>query len=306
MVVGLLLALAVLTAPLVAAPNAAAKTVNGCKLKPNARCAGKNLNWNLEFHGNLTKANFRNAKLRGADLRMANLANADLRGVDLTSAALAGAKLQGARLNGATLTMASLKGANLSGANLTLVSGENSGFYGVTMRNAVLRNANLNNANLYGADLSGTDLSGSNQPPPPPPFSNEKAKLTTNLENANLFGATLSGTNLTNANLENANLYGVVTQPKPANFSGALLYSAILDSGIYNGSNFTRAFMHASSIQRTAMVEVNFTDASLGSVVMISSLFEGANFTGAIFPGAVWINVTCPAGGPPQSTPCVA
>jgi hypothetical protein len=39
---------------------------------------------------------------------------------------------------------------------------------------------------------------------------------------------------------------------------------------------------------------------------LINTSFEGATFTGAVFPGATWINVTCPAGGPPQSTPCAA
>jgi hypothetical protein len=38
--------------------------------------------------------------------------------------------------------------------------------------------------------------------------------------------------------------------------------------------------------------------------VIINSSFAGADFTGAIFPRAVWINVTCP-NGTLQSTPCV-
>ena len=86
---------ALLAALLIGAAPAQAKTVNGCPLKQKTNCAGKKLNWKLEFHGKLNGANFRNAKMRGADLRNANLKNADLRGADLTSADLRGAWLVG-------------------------------------------------------------------------------------------------------------------------------------------------------------------------------------------------------------------
>ncbi len=182
----LVLVIALVAALVYLTPSASAKTVNGCVLKPNTNCAGKDLDWRLTFHGKLNGANFRNADLRGANLRKANLTGVDFRGANLSYAAIAGARLNGAKMNRARFTTASFKGANLTGANLTLASGENSDFYGATLKNAVLRNANLNNANFYGADLTGANLSGSNQPPPPPPFSNEPAKIKTNLENVNL------------------------------------------------------------------------------------------------------------------------
>ena len=62
-----------MAALLFGAAPAKSKTVNGCVLKQKANCAGKKLNWKLEFHGKLNGANFRNAKMRGADLRNANL-----------------------------------------------------------------------------------------------------------------------------------------------------------------------------------------------------------------------------------------
>src|SRR5262245_35329820 len=96
----------VLLIALFLAPPAEAKTIGGCTFKPTMKCAGKNLNWRLAFHGRLTGAILRKSKLRGADLRNANLARADLRGADLTNADLAGATLTGAKLNGANLTTA--------------------------------------------------------------------------------------------------------------------------------------------------------------------------------------------------------
>jgi uncharacterized protein YjbI with pentapeptide repeats len=72
---------------------------------------------------------------------------------------------------------------------------------------------------------------------------------------------------------------------------------------ILDGSNFTEAFMHASSIQISALNGANFTNASMGSVVIMNTGFVGANFTGAIAPRAIWIDVTCPDGSI-RSSPC--
>ncbi|WP_038163883.1 pentapeptide repeat-containing protein, partial [Trabulsiella guamensis] len=74
-----------------------------------------------------------------ADLRDANLRGANLRGADLR-----GANLYGADLSGANLYGADLRGANLYGADL--------------------RGADLRGANLYGADLSSANLRGANLP----------------------------------------------------------------------------------------------------------------------------------------------
>jgi hypothetical protein len=87
-----------------------------------------------------SRANLRDADLRGADLYGANLRGADLYGANLRDADLYGANLYGANLYGANLY-----GANLRGANL---------------RDADLYGANLCDANLYGADLRDAYLYG--------------------------------------------------------------------------------------------------------------------------------------------------
>ncbi|EGP8065194.1 pentapeptide repeat-containing protein [Salmonella enterica] len=89
------------------------------------------------------------ADLRDADLRGANLCDADLRGANLCDANLRGANLRGANLRDANLRGANLRDANLRGANL---------------RGADLRGANLCDANLRGADLCGANLRDANLP----------------------------------------------------------------------------------------------------------------------------------------------
>lgn len=77
-----------------------------------------------------------------ADLRETKLVGADLREADLRWANLVGAVLEGANL----------EGANLEGANLRWAD----------LREAVLEGANLREANLVGADLRRADLREAN------------------------------------------------------------------------------------------------------------------------------------------------
>ncbi|MGL5219603.1 MAG: pentapeptide repeat-containing protein [Plesiomonas shigelloides] len=65
-----------------------------------------------------SRANLRDANLRGANLRDANLRGANLCGANLYGANLCGANLYGANLYGANLCGANLYGANLCDANL--------------------------------------------------------------------------------------------------------------------------------------------------------------------------------------------
>ncbi|ECF0597811.1 pentapeptide repeat-containing protein [Salmonella enterica subsp. enterica serovar Give] len=74
--------------------------------------------WITSMHESGSRANLRDANLRGADLRDANLRDANLRGADLRDANLYGANLRGADLYGANLYGANLRGADLYGANL--------------------------------------------------------------------------------------------------------------------------------------------------------------------------------------------
>ncbi|HHW9362032.1 TPA: pentapeptide repeat-containing protein [Salmonella enterica] len=94
--------------------------------------------WITSMHESGSRADLRDADLRGTNLRGANLYGANLRGANLRGANLYGANLRGANLYGANLRDADLYDANL---------------YGADLRDANLYDADLRDANLYGADL---------------------------------------------------------------------------------------------------------------------------------------------------------
>ena len=75
------------------------------------------------FGENLSKADFRMAKLGGAKLRGANLSGANLRGADLIEADLIGVDLTGAKLREANLHGAFLVAVKLDGADLSTAKG---------------------------------------------------------------------------------------------------------------------------------------------------------------------------------------
>jgi hypothetical protein len=80
----------------------------GCRLGPDAQCAGANLE-GRDMRG----ANLRRANLKGAKLRGANLAGADLGGADLTEADMRFVNMGGVALFGTKLSGANLKDAGL-------------------------------------------------------------------------------------------------------------------------------------------------------------------------------------------------
>ena len=186
-----------------------------CVLKPGADCRGVVHRWTVEHHGNLKKAKFTRADLRGADFRGADLRGADFRGAKLRHADLRRANLKGAWFHappgagkqeygspqtfgdpmwcsphcpGADLSHAQfveswLVDGNFAGANLSFANLMNA-----WLTDAILRDANLHLANLTGAYLTKANLNG--------------ASLTfANLTGASLISADLSGANLTGANL---------------------------------------------------------------------------------------------------------
>ncbi|EFR9853045.1 pentapeptide repeat-containing protein [Salmonella enterica] len=104
--------------------------------------------WITSMRESGSRADLRDANLRGADLCDADLRDANLRGADLCDADLRGADLCGADLCGADLYGANLCGANLYGADL----------YGANLYGANLCGANLCDTNLRGADLYGANL----------------------------------------------------------------------------------------------------------------------------------------------------
>lgn len=141
--------------------------INGCYVRPGARCPG--------------------AQLSGADLSGMNLMR-----VNLTQAVMIGTNLSGSWLSGADLSDADLYGANLSKSRMVMTSAERARLTAANLSGAYLGSAQLPATQLDWADLSGANLTGVN--------------LTlADLRHSNLRGAIISpSTQLAGANLSNA------------------------------------------------------------------------------------------------------
>lgn len=153
----------------------------------------------------LSKANFRGADMRGADLYRAWLVKTDFTGATLDFAIFGEATLGGARFVNAQLHEANFMKAHLYGADFTGSALSGAKFYGANLESAVLgqslaglwlEEANLQCASLVNADMQGARLRG-----------------------ANLQGADLRGAKLCNADLRGAQL--IETKVEGADFSGA-------------------------------------------------------------------------------------
>lgn len=132
---------------------------------------------------NLSGVDFRGAYLSKVQFEESQLYGANLQYTDLTEAELQNATLSFAKLQYADLTEANLQNANLSGAEL-----QNAHLSGAELQNADLLGAELQNADLWFANLQHTNLSS--------------AKL----QHADLSRANLQHTNLSGAELQNADL----------------------------------------------------------------------------------------------------
>ncbi len=103
---------------------------------------------NKDFHiflpkCNLSKVDWNDKNLSGADLSGADLSGADLSGADLSGADLRSANLRGVDFSGADFSGTDLRGADLRGADLS---------------DAIFRSAIFSNADLSNADLSFHDI----------------------------------------------------------------------------------------------------------------------------------------------------
>ncbi|MFM7346521.1 MAG: pentapeptide repeat-containing protein [Tagaea sp.] len=82
---------------------------SGCRIGPEAKCAGANLEGRDLRGANLRRGDFTGARLSGANLAGADLGNADFSGADMRFVNLGGAALFGTRMVGANLTGAGLR-----------------------------------------------------------------------------------------------------------------------------------------------------------------------------------------------------
>ena len=156
----------------------------------------RNLDGLVIVGGDLRKANFTSASLRGARLfeaqmQGANLTTADLAGALLIQVMLQEATLSGARMQGASLGVANLSGARLSGTRLQGASLDNINLRGATVFGAHFEGASLRNARFEGAFFGGGFMQGAN------------------LDDATLDGASLGSAQLQGASLRGASLHPV-------------------------------------------------------------------------------------------------
>jgi uncharacterized protein YjbI with pentapeptide repeats len=118
-----------------------------------------------------------------------DLSGAFLQGIHLRSAHLSRANFSGADLRDSDLTSSEMSDANLRSANCRQC----------TLRNTDLQRADLNDSDLVSADLSGADIS-------------DATLASADLRNANL--ANIKWQWRDNANLKNANVFGVKNAPE--------------------------------------------------------------------------------------------
>lgn len=178
-----------------------------------------------------------NARLGEADLRDADLTEADLRAADLhkanlQSAVLDRARLSRANLQGATLPGASLLAADLRAANLSYASLAEAKLGGAVLEGSIIFAATLKGAALFGANLESADLRDSNL---------ENADLNqANLRGAHLWFTKLAGARLREVQLQNALLIEADLRRailRGANLQGAVLRDALLNEADVQGAD---------------------------------------------------------------------
>ena len=169
--------------------------------------SGLNLS-GVDFRGaHLSKVQFEESQLYGANLQYTDLTEAELQNATLSFAKLQYAALTEANLQNATLSFAKLQYADLSGAEL---------------QNADLLGAELQNADLWFANLQHTNLS--------------RAKLQhADLSRANLQHTNLSGAELQNADLRICDLFGweQLEQVKDGGLTGSKITEEDFKDKIY-------------------------------------------------------------------------
>ncbi|MFO0401573.1 MAG: pentapeptide repeat-containing protein [Alphaproteobacteria bacterium] len=159
----------------------------------NKRLRFANLSRTQFFNVVLSGADLRGATLDGAFMQQAQLNGAQLQGASLIRAQLQGASLDRAQLQDAWLVWAQLQGASLSQAQLQGASLEEAQLQGARLWEAQLQGASLEQAELQGASLNGAHLQGA-------------LLLVAQLRGAMLIQAQLQGASLDGAQLQGAML----------------------------------------------------------------------------------------------------
>lgn len=186
----------------------------------------------------LSKRDFRFARLHSVRLIEANLRRVDLRGAELDRSVFRRADLSDADLTGAQLRQADLQGANLLRAKFNAVDLYEAELRGAQMTTAEFMGANLHKAQLAGAEMDLACLAGS-------------SLMSAGLQGANLSGAYLQGAELLGAKLHGANL--ARAQLHAVNFG-----LTILDGANLSKANLEFTFGTPASLYLTVLDDVTF------------------------------------------------
>jgi uncharacterized protein YjbI with pentapeptide repeats len=208
--------------------------------------------YKISFEKNLSRINFKEARLKQANLVRANLVGANL----------SYSKLNESTLSHANLTRANLSFADLEKANLTSAIIDCAQLRGANLKNAEIESALLKEADLTEANLGKANLS--------------KADLTKAiLKRSYLISANLQEANLQSANLQSADLR--LAKLQKANMSSAILKNTNLSGAILYGANLSEANLEGAKLADANLKNADFRGANLDT-----SLFD-ANLTGIKF-----------------------
>jgi len=207
---------------------------------------------------NLSRSNFSQGNLLGADMEGANLkfsilTEALLERVNLTGVDLTHADLQRARLVGAILSKAVLKNTNLTGsypvmANFTQANLEGACFDDSKLFSSDFERATLAQATFVDADARSTNFCDAN------------------LERVDLNGVQFQCANLSRAYLVEAKLIGA--NLKSSRFINADLTRADLRGAHMKGANFSGSILNGARINRSALEEVSFDDSNTKGMII--------------------------------------
>jgi uncharacterized protein YjbI with pentapeptide repeats len=214
----------------------------------NKRLRFANLSRTQFFNVVLSGADLRGATLDGAFMQQAQLNGAQLQGASLIRAQLQGASLDRAQLQDAWLVWAQLQGASLSQAQLQGASLEEAQLQGARLWEAQLQGASLEQAELQGASLKGAHLQGA-------------LLLVAQLRGAMLIQAQLQGASLYGAQLQGASLDGA--QLQGAMLDRTQLQGAMLDGAQLQGASLHGAQLQGAMLDRTQLQGALIADAQI-------------------------------------------
>ncbi len=249
------------------------------------------------------------AKLSNKDLRKANLEGANLQGVKLVFTKFDEANLRGANLDGAKIMRADFFGANLEGAILTNLKKGDMTFQGANLRRADFTNSNVTKGRFGSgksrgkqyppADITGANFTGAKMGWRLEGIIAEQKKKQVLKKHGAPPGSPMAlvlsrepclQCDLSGANLENANLQGLIlghVNFRDANLRGVNLRGASLGGAIFVGANMEGADLRKAQAGEALFMGATLTNAKLDGAWLDGAQFGAGRFEGKDYPAAV-------------------